>query len=79
MANRNKIETPEQKAKREAIEKIAANLSQLAEAVASLMAGPLNKRALIVLLASSSGESQERVKTILEALQNLKSDWLNKK
>jgi len=78
MARKNE-ETAEQKSQREAIEKIAGNIQSLAEAVRSLLSGPLNRRALIVLLASSSTLSQEKVKQVLDALERLDKDWLNKK
>lgn len=71
-------ETAEQRANRELIEKIAGNLGSLADSVSSLMNGPLNKRALIVLLASSSKMSQVDVQKVLTALTELRKDWLNK-
>lgn len=74
-----KTETPEQKAQRELIEKIAGNIQSLADSVKSLLNGPLNRRALIVLLASSSKLSQDNVKNVLEALERMDKDWLNKK
>ncbi len=78
MAKNQVQETPEQKAYREVVEKIAGNISALAKAVSSLLNGPLNKRALIILLANSSGETQRAVEDILKALENLEADWLNK-
>ncbi len=79
MAGKNKVETPEQKVYREMVESIAGNISSLAKAVSLLMNGPLKRSALYVLLASSSGLSQERVKAVLTALENLDKDWLNHK
>lgn len=93
MANKNKkkvigravsktevqLETPEQKAYRELVESIAGNIAQLAKGVAALLNGPLKKRALVLLLASSSGCSQRQVEDVLKALENLEADWLNKK
>ena len=76
---KEKLETPEARANRELIEKIAGNIASLAEAVESLINGPLNKRALVVLLASSSKLSQVDVTKVLDALTDLKKDWLNKK
>ena len=72
-------ETPEQQAYREAVEKIAGHIGSLARAVSSLIKGPLNRRALIVLLASSSGEPQVKVESVLKALEDLEKDWLKKK
>lgn len=77
MAKKEIAETPEEKANREMIEGIANNISSLARSVRALLNGPLNKRALTVLLASSSGLSQEKVKAVLTALENLDKEWLN--
>jgi len=71
-------ETPEQKAYRETVEKIANNIASLADAVGSLLNGPLKRKALVVLLASSSKLSQETVSTVLKSLEELRGDWLNK-
>lgn len=73
------IETPEQKANRELVESIAGNITSLARAVSSLINGPLKKKALVVLLASSSALPQNKVEEVLSALESLESDWLNKK
>lgn len=72
------IETPEQKAYRETVEKIAGNIASLAKAVSALLNGPLKKRALVILLASSSGQSQLAVEAILKALEEMEHTWLNK-
>jgi hypothetical protein len=48
----------------------------LARAVGQLLDGPLNKRALVILLAQSSGQSQKAVTEVLDALQSLEKDWL---
>ena len=71
-------ETEEQKLHREIIEKIAGNISSLAKSVSSLLNGPLNRKALIILLAHSSSNTQRAVEEILKALENLEKDWLNK-
>lgn len=71
-------ETAEQRANREMVEKIAGNIENLADAVASLIDGPLNKKALIVLLASSTKMHMNQVESVLNALQDLKKDWLKK-
>lgn len=80
MAKRKKevVETDAEKKMREMVEEIAGNIGRLADAVGSLINGPLNKKALIILLASSSRVPQNAVKDVLEALQNLRKDWLNK-
>lgn len=71
-----KIESPEEKAKRELIEGIASNIESLAKSVSALMNGPLKRKALLVLLASSTQMTQTQVGNVLTALENLKSDWL---
>ena len=73
-----KIETPEQKQYREMVEGIAGNIGALAKAVKGLINGPLNKRALIILLSSSSGVPQNKVTDVLKSLEDLEKDWLNK-
>ena len=77
-SNGKTVETEEQKQAREAVVKIAENLVSLAESVQSLIKGPLNKRALVVLLANSSGESQRSVDAVLTSLVDLRKDWINK-
>ena len=71
-----KTETPEEKVKRELIENIALNIESLAKSVSSLLNGPLKRKALLVLLASSSKLTQTQVGDVLTALENLRSDWL---
>ncbi len=75
---KTKVETPEQIAYREAVEGIARNIGNLAKAVNSLLNGPLKRRALVILLASSSQVPQSKVEDVLKALENLEKDWLNK-
>lgn len=75
---KNKLETPQEKADREMVEKIAINISELAKRVRALINGPLNKKALVILLANSSGMYQNQVENVLAALENLDKDWLNK-
>jgi hypothetical protein len=69
-------ETAEQKRERETIEAIAQNISKLANAVGALLKGPLKRRALLLLLASSSGLGLQSVDKVLIALENMEKDWL---
>ena len=71
-------ETEEERKYRELVESIAGNIAALAKAVASLLNGPLKKRALVILLAASSGQSQRNVEEVLKALETLHTDWLNR-
>jgi len=77
MTKENK-ETEEQRIYRETVEKIAGNIVSLAKAVHSLLNGPLKKRALIILLASSARLPQTTVEAVLTALEDLEKEWLNK-
>jgi hypothetical protein len=72
------VETEQERMYRETVAKIATNIANLARAVESLVNGPLKRNALVLLLASSSGQSQKVVSYVLRALQNLESEWLNK-
>lgn len=76
---KTKTETAEQKANREMVEKIAGNIQSLADSVRSLLNGPLNRRALVILLAASARLPQVQVESVLKALESLDKDWLNKK
>lgn len=78
MANKKGVETEEQRQYRETVERIAGNIASLSKAVAALLKGPLKKRALVILLASSSGQSQHAVDSVLKALETLEADWLNR-
>ncbi len=71
------VETEEQKRDRENIEAIASNISALANSVRTLLGGKLKQKALVILLAHSSGLYQHEVTKVLEALQNLDKDWLH--
>lgn len=78
MSKKQNVETPEQRQYREMVERIAGNIESLAKAVSSLLNGPLKRKALVILLASSSGQTQRAVEEILKALENMRGDWLNK-
>lgn len=72
-----KTESPEDKQYRESVERIAKNIGALARAVQSLVNGPLKRKALLVLLASSTGESQRTVDNVLKALETMEKDWVS--
>jgi len=59
------------------VEKIAKNISSLARSVESLLNGSLKRKALVILLAASSGQTKSAVEEVLKALENLEKDWLN--
>lgn len=77
MPARKQTETDEQKRNRETVDAIARNISALARSVAALLNGPLKRKALVVLLANSSGLSQTSVDLVLTSLSNFEKDWLN--
>jgi hypothetical protein len=70
---------PKQPTYEETVTMIASNIAELAKAVESLLRGPLKRRALVVLLASSSRLSQQHVEAVLNALETLNKDWLNQR
>lgn len=72
-----KIETPEEKNRRELVEGIAKNLKELTVEVKKLLNGPLKRKTLLVLLANSSGLSQSVVSQVLNSIETLDKDWLN--
>lgn len=72
----NKQETPEEKQARETTEGIAKNIERLADSVSSLLKGPLNRKALVTLLAKSSKMTPANVGAVLDSLENLKKDYL---
>lgn len=78
MAKQFQPETEEQRKSRELVENIANNISALTKGVQGLLNGPLNKKALIVLIAASSGQPMNRVTEIISAMENLEKDWLKK-
>lgn len=69
--NKKPAETEEQKKARETVELIAANIVDLAEGVRKIVNGRLNKRAIIILLASSSRLSPTVCEQVLDAITNL--------
>lgn len=81
---RDKNESDEQREDRikkeqaqEVIATMAKNISSLADSVTALLNGELNRKALIILLANSSGLPQRTVSSVLDALESLKEDWTN--
>jgi hypothetical protein len=71
-------ETDQQKEYREIVERIASNIANLCKAVEALLHGPLKRKALVILLANSSGQSQASVDAVLRSLETMRGDWLNK-
>lgn len=69
-------ETEQQKKDREMIQAIANNIAALSRAVAALLGGPLKKKALLILLANASGQSQSTVDKVITALAEMEKDWL---
>ena len=57
-------------------EQIASTITNLADAVEALLKGPLNRKALLVLLAHSTKLPQKQVSDVLIAIQDLRKDYL---
>jgi len=76
MKTKNTIETEEQKKARENIEIIAKNISDLSKSVQIVLGGKLKRKAIVLLLAHSSGLPQYQVDNMLTALENLEKDWI---
>lgn len=77
MAQKTKNETPEEKQYRETVEKIAGNIQKLVKAVTALIDGPLNRDALLLLIAAGAGQSKGVVNDVLKSIENMEKDWLN--
>ncbi len=73
----SKVETPEEHKARETVEAIAENIVNLATGVHKIVDGRLNKKAIILLLASAAGGMpQETVTRVLDAIMNLDKKFL---
>ncbi len=75
MAKKN--ETPEEKQYRETVEKIAENIQKLVKAVNSMINGPLNRDALLLLIAAGSGQPKGVVNDVLNSIEQMEKKWLN--
>ena len=72
-----KQETEEEKKAREVVEQIAKNIEDLAKGVRAILAGRLNERAIVLLVASAAGKMpQEDVKKVLDAIATLDKKFL---
>lgn len=71
-----KIQTEEEKKHAELVEDIAVNIAQLSRQVSAILNGRIKTKAIVVLLAHSTGMSQRQVTEVLTALQNLEKDYL---
>lgn len=73
-----KTETPEERQARETVEALAEAIITMAEATRKLIGGKVKRKAIIILLAESSKLSKERVGKVLDAIEQLDKDYLNK-
>ena len=71
-------ETPEEKQARETVENIATEIAKLSRQVSALLSGRLNRKAVVILLVASSGQSQSNINMILDAICGLEDKYLNK-
>lgn len=60
-------------------EVIATSIRDIAEGTRRLMASELNERAVLILLAHSSGIRQSDIQRVLNAMQALDKTYLRKK
>ncbi len=71
-------ETEEEKKARETVEEIARNIAMLSRQVTALLNGRLNRKAVLILLANTSGYPQTVVNQILTAIEELETKFLKK-
>lgn len=78
MKPNNKVaETPEEKKARETVETIAVEIAKLSRQVTALLSGRLNRKAVVLLLVASTGQTQATINTILDAINGLEDKYLN--
>lgn len=79
MANKKTTEeTDEERKARETVETIADSIVTLANGVKSVLEGKLNKRAILVLLASATRMNQQDIEKVLDAAASLDKTFLKK-
>lgn len=70
------------------VEVLAESISSIAQGVKKLLAGPLNERALVLLIQNACPQvgkypphaiTQKEVKAVLEGLQSLEKEYLKPK
>lgn len=59
------------------IEVLASKIIMMSNGLEEMRKSPLNDRALVVLLADSTGVSKTTIKDVLQGIVNLKKDFLN--
>lgn len=74
----SKIETEEEKKAKETVENIATEIAKLSRQVTALLSGRLNRKAVLILLAVSSGQSQSNINMVLDAICGLEDKYLKK-
>jgi hypothetical protein len=68
--------TPEEKRYRDNVEEIACNIAKLSRQVTALLDGRLSRKAVLLLLANSSGHSQSTINDVLTAITNMEANFL---
>lgn len=69
------IETPEAKKERELVETIAQEICKLSRQVTALLTGRLNRDAVIILLAHSTGLPQRTIMHVLSAIEGMEKKY----
>lgn len=63
---------------KEPTEIIAEELVKISEGIRKIRTGQLNEKAIVVLLQSSTQLPQNTIKLVLNGLENLKADYIQK-
>lgn len=78
MAKNQVQESPDDKQYRENVEDIACNIAKLSRQVNMLLTGRLKRKAVIILLANSSGYSKTIIDDVLKAIEGMEAEYLVK-
>jgi hypothetical protein len=71
-------ESEEEKKAREMVETIACEIAKLSRQVSALLTGRLDRKAVVILLASMTQMPQATVKQVLEAIEGMEAKYLKK-
>lgn len=69
--------TPEEKKAKETVEAIAQEIAKLSRQVSALLGGRLNRKAIVILLASMTQMTHATISQVLEAIEGLEKKYLN--
>jgi len=72
------IESEEEKKNREMVEDIATNVAKLSRQISELLNGRLKRKAILILLAASTGLPKSHIDAVLNAISDMEKDYLNR-